>query len=139
MVLATALPDSMPAAEISAVYRLRWQTKLAFKRLKSVLHIDRLPTRTATGSLAWLYAHLIVLLLTEDITHDVLAFPPEPLAAAGRCSWWRVFKRAADAVRGGLIALPLQALGGAHARLHARLADPKRTRKRQMFSLVSAF
>ena len=29
-----------------AVYRLRWQIELAFKRLKSLLHIDRLPTRT---------------------------------------------------------------------------------------------
>jgi IS4 transposase len=29
---------------VLAVYRLRWQIELAFKRLKSLLHIDQLPT-----------------------------------------------------------------------------------------------
>jgi Transposase DDE domain len=76
LVLATSLPSDIPAAEIVAVYRLRWQIELAFKRLKSLLHIDRLPTRTEAGSLSWLYAHLIVLLLTEDICRDVLDSPP---------------------------------------------------------------
>ncbi len=51
MILATSLPKtgySGPA--ILAVYRLRWQIELAFKRLKSLLHIDRLPTWTERGS-----------------------------------------------------------------------------------------
>src|SRR5487761_2392488 len=76
MVLATTLPQDVPAAEIVAVYRLRWQIELAFKRLKSLLHIDRLPTRTKGGSLSWLYAHLIVLLVSEDICRDVLESSP---------------------------------------------------------------
>ena len=46
MVLVTSLPAAIPAGEICAAYRLRWQVELAFKRLKSLLHIDRLPTRT---------------------------------------------------------------------------------------------
>ena len=76
MVLVTSLPADIPAGEICAVYRLRWQIELAFKRLKSLLHIDRLPTRTEEGGLSWLYAHLILLLLTEDIGRDFLAFSP---------------------------------------------------------------
>ena len=76
MVLASTLPQDVPAAEIVAVYRLRWQIELAFKRLKSLLHIDRLPTRTKGGSLSWLYAHLIVLLVSEDICRDVLESSP---------------------------------------------------------------
>jgi hypothetical protein len=76
VMLVTALPDEIPAAEIAAVYRLRWQVELAFKRLKSLLHIDRLPTRTRNGSLSWLYPHLILLLLTEDVCQDLLDFPP---------------------------------------------------------------
>jgi hypothetical protein len=76
MVLVTSLPDNIPAAEIYAAYRLRWQIELAFKRLKSLLHIDRLPTRTMAGSLSWLYAHLILLLLTDDIRQDVLESSP---------------------------------------------------------------
>ena len=76
LMLATSLPDAFPAADICAVYRLRWQIELAFKRMKSLLHIDRLPTRTDAGSLSWLYAHLILVLLTEDICQDFLESSP---------------------------------------------------------------
>jgi hypothetical protein len=76
MVLLTSLPSEIPAAEICAVYRLRWQIKLAFKRMKSLLHIDRLFTRTEAGSLSWLYAHLILALLTEDIGQEFLEASP---------------------------------------------------------------
>ena len=44
MILATSLPQTgYTAKDVLAVYRLRWQIELAFKRLKSLLHIDRLP------------------------------------------------------------------------------------------------
>jgi hypothetical protein len=76
MMLATSLPPAIPASEICAVYRLRWQIELAFKRLKSLLHIDRLPTWTKAGSLSWLYAHLIFALLTDDMCQDILALSP---------------------------------------------------------------
>ena len=76
MVLVTSLPAAIPAGEICAAYRLRWQIELAFKRMKSLLHIDRLPTRTAAGSLSWLYAHLILVLLTEDICQEFLDSSP---------------------------------------------------------------
>jgi len=75
-VLATSLPADIPACEICAVYRMRWQIELAFKRLKSLLHIDGLPTRTEAGSKCWLYAQLIAILLTEDLCQDFLAFSP---------------------------------------------------------------
>ncbi len=45
MVLATSLPQEITVGEICAAYRLRWQIELAFKRLKSLIHIDRLPTQ----------------------------------------------------------------------------------------------
>ena len=76
MVLVTSLPPSIPTAEICAAYRLRWQIELAFKRLKSLLHIDRMPTRTTAGSLSWLYPHLIMTLLSEDICQDFLESSP---------------------------------------------------------------
>jgi hypothetical protein len=77
MILATSLPDQpYPAHEILAVYRLRWQIELAFKRLKSLLHIDRLPTWTAQASRSWLYSHLIMALLCDDLSQDFLeTFP----------------------------------------------------------------
>jgi len=77
LILATTLPqDGFPAAEVLGVYRLRWQIELAFKRLKSLLAIDRLPTRTEAGTRCWLNAHLIMALLGDDISQDFLeSFP----------------------------------------------------------------
>lgn len=77
VVLATSLPeDEFPAGEILAVYRLRWQIELAFKRLKSLLRIDKLRTKTKAGTRCWLYAHLVVALLADDFSQDVLgSFP----------------------------------------------------------------
>jgi DDE family transposase len=77
LILATSLPaDAYPAEAVLAVYRLRWQIELAFKRLKSLLHIDQLPTRTRAASQSWLYAHLILALLCDELSQDFLAFSP---------------------------------------------------------------
>jgi hypothetical protein len=76
MMLATSLPADIPASEICAVYRLRWQIELAFKRLKSLIRIDRIPTQTEAGGQSWLYPHLILALLTDDICQEILdSFP----------------------------------------------------------------
>ncbi len=77
LILATSLPaETYPASEILIVYRLRWQIELAFKRLKSLLHIDQLPTRTTSASRSWLYAHLILALLCDDMNQDFLESSP---------------------------------------------------------------
>jgi IS4 transposase len=76
MILATSLPAEIPAAEICAAYRLRWQIEIAFKRLKSLIHIDRIPTSTECGSLSWLYPHLILALLTDDACQEFLESSP---------------------------------------------------------------
>src|SRR5208283_4679382 len=77
MILGTSLPaEGYPAEEVLAVYHLRWQIELAFKRLKSLLHIDRLPTRTALASRSWLCAHLIMALLCDDLSQEVLESSP---------------------------------------------------------------
>ena len=76
VVLVTSLPAEIPANEIFAAYRLRWQIELAIKWLKSVLRIDELPTRTSNGSLCWLHAHLIMALLNEDLRREFLDSPP---------------------------------------------------------------
>ena len=57
MILATSLPkNGYSAKAVLAAYRLRWQIERAFKRLKSLLHIDRMPTWTERGSRSWLHA-----------------------------------------------------------------------------------
>jgi Transposase DDE domain len=81
VILATSLAkEEFPTDEVLAVYRLRWQIELAFKRLKSLLHIDALRTRTEAGTRCWLYAHLIVALLGDDLSQDFLeSFPSGPV------------------------------------------------------------
>lgn len=80
LILGTSLPMAdFPAVEILAVYRLRWQIELAFKRMKSLMGIDDIRTRTEAGTRCWLYAHLIVAILCEDLCQDVLeSFPSGP-------------------------------------------------------------
>ena len=51
LILGTSLSaEDYPAVEVLAASRLRWQIELAFKRLKSLLHIDKLPARTDFGA-----------------------------------------------------------------------------------------
>jgi hypothetical protein len=77
MIVVTSLPaKGYKAKDILAVYRLRWQIELAFKRLKSLPHMDKLPTRTEQTSRSWLYAHLILALLSDDVSQDFLDSSP---------------------------------------------------------------
>ncbi len=77
MILATSLAaHDYPAVEVLAVYRLRWQIELAFKRLKSLLRMDCLPTHTPQASRSWLTAHLIVALLCDDLSQAFLESSP---------------------------------------------------------------
>jgi hypothetical protein len=132
LILATSLPAALyPADEVLAVYRLRWQIELAFKRLKSLLHIDRLPTRTAVASQSWLYAHLILALLCDELSQDFLAFSPDALlGAAYQPSLWRVQKTALLLlVLAVLGPVPISCMLDAAPALHWQLANTRRKRK----------
>ena len=77
IILGTSLPvECYPAEEVLAVYRLRWQIELAFKRLKSLLKMDKIPTRTERASRSWLTAHLIMALLCDDVSQEFLDSSP---------------------------------------------------------------
>lgn len=77
LVLLTTLDaKDYPADRVIALYRMRWQIELAFKRPKSLIGIDKLPARDPDLARAWLAAHLIVALLTDAGTGKVLDSPP---------------------------------------------------------------
>ena len=77
MIIATSLDaTSYPSASILALYKMRWQIELAFKRLKSLLNIDRLPAKSPNLARAWLNAHLLLALLIDDMTQQLLDSPP---------------------------------------------------------------
>jgi hypothetical protein len=77
VLLVTSLPaERFPPGDVLALYRLRWQIELVFKRLKSLLHLDELPAKDEDLARAWIYAKLIAALLLQDITGQVLDSPP---------------------------------------------------------------
>ena len=77
MIIVTSLDErTYPATRILELYRLRWQIELAFKRLKSLLHLDRLPAKNPDLARAWLNAHLLLALIIDDITQQALDSPP---------------------------------------------------------------
>ena len=77
VILLTSLPPALfDIDRIGALYRLRWQIELAFKRLKSILRIDRLPAKDEGLAQTWLYAHLLVALLVEETQAEIGAISP---------------------------------------------------------------
>lgn len=76
LLLTSLAPDAFAADEVLALYRLRWQVELVFKRLKSLLDLDRLPAKDPDLARSWIYAKLITALLLEDMTGPVADSPP---------------------------------------------------------------
>lgn len=76
LILLTSLPTREYSAQrVLGLYRLRWQIEIAIKRLKSLLHIDRLPAKDPELARTWIYAHLLFA-LTIQATEDEMADSP---------------------------------------------------------------
>lgn len=65
--LLTNLPQSIPPLAVMGLYRLRWQIELHFKRLKSLLHLDTLPSRQGPTAKAWMLARFLAAALAERL------------------------------------------------------------------------
>ena len=77
ILLLSSLPaEAFPPADILALYRVRWQIELAFKRLKSLAGLDTLPAKKPELARAWIYARLIVAIIAEQIAGQVPDSPP---------------------------------------------------------------
>lgn len=76
MLITSLSPDQADPAALGALYKLRWRIELAFKRLKSLLRIDRLPAKDEKLASAWIFSHLIAALLIEDLTPHLRDSPP---------------------------------------------------------------
>lgn len=117
----------MPAGEVLAAYRLRRQVEFAFKRLKGLLGLDRLPAKNDALARSWLLAHLILALLIDEAARDHLPDSP-PARKAGHqrpVSLWRLDAAPRDALllaaRGTLTLARLHAARAVLARhLHER-------------------
>lgn len=80
MILITSLDKfAYPPQTLVWLYRVRWQIELAFKRLKSILRLGRLPAKNPELARARIAADLLLALLIEDATAETAAFPlPDP-------------------------------------------------------------
>jgi len=77
VLLLTSLdPQGYPAARIGALYRLRWQVELAFKRLKSLLNLDALRAKDPDLARTWIYANLLAAFLIDDMIRPAPDSPP---------------------------------------------------------------
>lgn len=76
VVLVTSLPDSVPAEDIMALYRYRWQVEIHFKRLKSLLGFGDAPKKVPKSMEAWLNGKLLLALLIEIQLSKVDFSPP---------------------------------------------------------------
>jgi hypothetical protein len=63
-------PEELAAEEARELYRKRWQVELFFKRLKSLLNLDELPTRDGPTARAWVWAKLTLASLAVLLAHE---------------------------------------------------------------------
>ena len=76
LLVLTTLPETMATnEEILALYRLRWQIECAFKRLKSLIHIDYLRAFDPDLAQTYLLAKILGALLADTIRTHGAAVP----------------------------------------------------------------
>ena len=77
-VLTTVPNKQLPTAAALELYRFRWQIELLFKRLKSLLHLDTLPSRQGPTAKSWMLARLLAAALAQQLVQ-----PSGPLSPWG--------------------------------------------------------
>ena len=71
----TSLDESLTCDQILALYKLRWQVEMVFKRYKSILNMGSMPTKTKASSEVWLNCKMLIALLIEKLI-SMVDFPP---------------------------------------------------------------
>ena len=91
LIVTTLSEAAADAAEILELYRLRWQIAIAFKRLKSVLHIDEMRAFDPDLAQTYLLAKLLGAVLVDAIRTQGPDFLPTDFPS-GRMSpaVWRI-------------------------------------------------
>jgi len=75
-ILTTLSNAEASALRILELYRLRWQIELLFKRLKSLLHLDNLPSRQGPTAKSWMLARLLAAALAQKLVRPSGPFSP---------------------------------------------------------------
>jgi len=77
-VLTTVPRRQLSTASALELYRFRWQIELLFKRLKTLLHLDTLPSRQGPTAKSWMLARLLAAALAQQLVQ-----PSGPLSPWG--------------------------------------------------------
>jgi Transposase DDE domain len=82
VIIVTSLdPESFSAADVLALYRLRWRIELGFKRLKSLIGLAGPPSSDERSARPYILAHLLMILLLEPVIDEFEDSPHWALAA----------------------------------------------------------
>lgn len=76
MIFTTVPATLLSARDVLELYRYRWQIELAFKRLKQLLKLGRLPHQASEVAQTWILAKLVVALLLETLYRQARAISP---------------------------------------------------------------
>ncbi|MDQ7785220.1 MAG: transposase [Desulfomonilaceae bacterium] len=74
-VLTTLSREQLSDEGVLKLYRFRRQIELLFKRLKSLLHLDELPTRDGPISKSWLLGRLLAAAIAQTLVNPAGPFP----------------------------------------------------------------
>jgi hypothetical protein len=72
----TVPPQELSAEQALALYRVRWQIELAFKRMKSIMGLGHLPKWADTSARAWIHGKLLIALLVERLLEEAETVSP---------------------------------------------------------------
>jgi hypothetical protein len=77
VVLVTAVDaERLSTEQVIQCYRIRWQSEIAFKRLKSIMGMGHLPKVDVESARAWLHGKLLAALLVQTIVDEGRLFSP---------------------------------------------------------------
>lgn len=75
-VITTIPPYLADDKVVMELFRVRWQIELEFKRLKSLLHLDALPSRQGPTAESWILARILAAILVERLLRNSGVFSP---------------------------------------------------------------
>jgi transposase len=73
----TTLPRAtLSKVKVLELYQHRWQVELAFKRLKQILEIGRVPHKNRARAYSWIMAKMVLALLLEKLHRNAMSLSP---------------------------------------------------------------
>lgn len=90
LVFTSLAPQVLCGETALAIYRCRWQIELAIKRMKSIIHIDKLRTKQHSKlAEVYLYSKLMYQLIVEHDIRTTFGYVWGALDQERQGTWWR--------------------------------------------------